>query len=122
MGEVTEISIAPMQMQKTLETEKSYWGTKDDDVFTARATDLIIHTSAGYDIIILGSGSDTLIIEKVTGHSVIKDFDETEDQLVLAAGVYIDDTEVINDSLHLYTNFGGHIQFENNGDIGAVIM
>ena len=84
--------------------------------------DDIVHTSEGYDIIILGSGNDTLIVEKGTGHSVIKDFDATEDQLVLAAGVHIQDTEIINNSLHLYTNFGGHLQFENIGDIGAVIM
>ena len=84
--------------------------------------DDIVHTSAGYDIIILGRGSDTLIVEKVTGHSVIKDFDATEDQLVFAAGVHIEDTEIINNSLHLYTNFGGHVQFENIEDIGAVIM
>ena len=86
------------------------------------ALDDIVHTSAGYDIIILGSGNDTLIVEKGTGHSVIKDFDATEDQLVLAAGVHIEDTEIINDSLHLYTNFGGHVQFENIGDIGEVII
>jgi len=84
--------------------------------------DDIVHTSAGYDIIILGSGSDTLVVEKVTGHIVVKDFDVTDDQLVLAAGVFIEDTQIINDSLHLYTNFGGHIQFENIGDIGGVIM
>ena len=84
--------------------------------------DDVVHTSAGYDIIILGSGNDTLIVEKGTGHTVIKDFDATEDQLVLAAGVQIEDTEIINDSLHLYTNFGGHVQFENIGDVGGVIM
>jgi len=84
--------------------------------------DDVVHTSAGYDIIILGSGNDTLIVETGTGHTVIKDFDATEDQLVLAAGVQIEDTEIINDSLHLYINFGGHVQFENIGDIGALIM
>ena len=84
--------------------------------------DDIVHTSAGYDIIILGSGSDTLIVEKGTGHSVIKDFIASEDQLVLAAGVFIEDTQIINDSLHLYTNFGGHIQFQNIEDIGGMIM
>ena len=45
-----------------------------------------------------------------------------EHQLVLTAGVHIEDTEMINNSLHLYTNFDGHIQFENIGDISAVIM
>ena len=84
--------------------------------------DDIVHTSAGYDIIILGSGNDTLIVEKGTGHSMIKDFDATEDQLVLAAGVFIEDTQIIDDSLHLYTNFGGQLEFENIGDIGAVIV
>jgi len=82
----------------------------------------IVHTSAGYDIIILGSGNDTVIVEKGTGHSVIKDFDTTEDQLVLAAGVHIEDTEIIYDSLHLYTNFGGHVQFENMADISELIL
>ena len=84
--------------------------------------DDIVHTSAGYDIIILGSGNDTVIVEKGTDHSVIKDFDTTEDQLVLAAGVHIEDTQIINDSLHLYTNFGGQLEFENIGDIGAIIV
>jgi Ca2+-binding RTX toxin-like protein len=84
--------------------------------------DDIVHTSTGYDIIILGSGKDTLIVEKGNGHTVIKDFDATEDQLVLAADVFIEDTQIINDSLHLYTNFGGHVQFENIGDVGALMM
>ena len=84
--------------------------------------DDIVHTSAGYDVIILGSGNDTLIVEKGTGHTLIKDFDATEDQLVLAAGVQIEDTEIINDSLHLYTNFGGHVQFENMADISELIL
>ena len=84
--------------------------------------DDIVHTSAGYDIIFLGSGNDTLIVEKGTGHSLIKDFDVNEDQIVLAAGIYIEDTEIINDSLHLYTNFGGNVQFENIGDLGGMIM
>jgi hypothetical protein len=100
----------------------SVWGTNGNDFINVGALDDIVHTSAGYDIITLGSGNDTLIVEKSTGHSVIKDFDATEDQLVLAAGVHIDDTEIINNSLHLYTNFGGHIQFEDIGDISGVIM
>ena len=100
----------------------SVWGTNGDDIINVGALDDIVHTSAGYDIIILGSGNDTVIVEKGTGHSMIKDFDATEDQLVLAAGVQIEDTEIINDSLHLYTNFGGHVEFENIGDIGGVIM
>ena len=84
--------------------------------------DDIVHTSAGYDIIILGSGNDTLIVEKGTGHSVIKDIHANEDQIVLAAGIYIKDTKIINDSLHLYTNFGGHVQFENMADISELIL
>ena len=84
--------------------------------------DDIVHTSAGYDIIILGSGNDTVIVEKGTGHTLIKDIHANEDQIVLAAGIYIEDTKIINDSLHLYTNFGGHVEFENIGDIGGVIM
>ena len=100
----------------------SVWGTNNNDLINVGALDDIVHTSAGYDIIILGSGSDTLVVEKVTGHTVVKDFDVTDDQLALAAGVHIEDTEMINNSLHLYTNFDGHIQFENIGDISAVIM
>ena len=100
----------------------SVWGTNGDDIINVGALDDIVHTSAGYDIIILGSGNDTVIVEKGTDHSVIKDFDTTEDQLVLAAGVHIEDTQIINDSLHLYTNFGGHVQFENIGDISPVIV
>ena len=63
-----------------------------------------------------------MIVEKGTGHSLIKDFDVNEDQIVLAAGIYIEDTEIINNSLHLHTNFGGQLEFENIGDIGAIIV
>ena len=117
----TTTAVALSQARNAYQID-SVWGTNGNDIINVGALDDIVHTSAGYDIITLGSGNDTLIVEKVTGHSVIKDFDATEDQLVFAAGVHIEDTEIINNSLHLYTNFGGHVQFENIEDIGAVIM
>lgn len=100
----------------------SVWGTQNDDYINVNAEDDIVHTSAGYDIIVLGSGSDTLIIENTTGHSVIRDFDVGEDQLLLATGVFTETTEIIDDNLHLYTNFGGHVEFESIGDISALSM
>ena len=100
----------------------SIWGTSGNDHINVGAFDDIVHTSGGNDIIILGSGSDTLIIENATGHSVVRDFDISEDQLVLATGVFIKDAEIINDGFHLYTNFGGHVHFENIGDISTAIM
>ena len=100
----------------------STWGTSGNDHINVGAFDDIVHTSGGNDIIILGSGSDTLIIENATGHSVVRDFDINEDQLVLATGVFIKDAEIINDGFHLYTNFGGHVHFENIGDISTAIM
>ena len=118
----TTTTAAALSQARDAHQIDSVWGTNGDDIINVGALDDIVHTSAGYDIIILGSGNDTVIVEKGTGHSVIKDFDTTEDQLVLAAGVHIEDTKIINDSLHLYTNFGGHVEFENIGDIGGVIM
>ena len=100
----------------------SIWGTSGNDHINVGAFDDIVHTSGGNDIIILGSGSDTLIIENATGHSVVRDFDINEDQLVLATGVFIKDAEIINDGFHLYTNFGGHVHFENIGDISTAII
>jgi len=100
----------------------SIWGTSGNDHINVGAFDDIVHTSGGNDIIILGSGSDTLIIENATGHSVVRDFDISEDQLVLATGVFIKDAEIINDGFHLYTNFGGHVHFENIADISTAIM
>ena len=118
----TTTTVAALSQARDAHQIDSVWGTNGDDIINVGALEDIVHTSAGYDIIILGSGNDTVIVEKGTGHSVIKDFDTTEDQLVLAAGVHIEDTEIIYDSLHLYTNFGGHVQFENIGDVGGVIM
>jgi uncharacterized protein len=118
----TTTTAAALSQARDAHQIDSVWGTNGDDIFNVGALDDIVHTSAGYDIIILGSGNDTVIVEKGTGHSVIKDFDTTEDQLVLAAGVHIEDTEIINDSLHLYTNFGGHVQFENMADISELIL
>jgi hypothetical protein len=100
----------------------SVWGTQNDDYINVGAEDDIVHTSEGYDIIVLGSGSDTLIIEITTGHSVIRDFDVGEDQLVLATGVFTETTEIIDDNLHLYTNLGGHVEFESIGDLSALII
>ena len=107
-----------------LDVEKidSTWGTSGNDHINVGAFDDIVHTSGGNDIIILGSGSDTLIIENATGHTVVRDFDVNEDQLVLATGVFIKDSEIINDGFHLYTNFGGHVHFENIADISTAIM
>ena len=100
----------------------SVWGTQNDDYIYVGAEDNIVHTSAGYDIIVLGGGSDILIIENTTGHSVIRDFDVGEDQLVLAIGVFTETTEIIDDNLHLYTNLGGHVEFDSIGDISALII
>ena len=118
----TTTTVAALSQARDAHQIDSVWGTNGDDIINVGALDDIVHTSAGYDIIILGSGNDTVIVEKGTGHSVIKDFDTTEDQLVLAAGVHIVDSEIINDSLHLYTNFGGNVQFENMADISELIL
>ncbi|MDC0484098.1 hypothetical protein OAN66_01220, partial [bacterium] len=115
-------AIAKLSLARDAEKIDSIWGTSGNDRINVGAFDDIVHTSGGNDIIILGSGSDTLIIENATGHSVVRDFDINEDQVVLATGVLIEDSAIINDNFHLYTNFGGHVQFENIGDIGAVIM
>ena len=113
---------AAQLLARDAEKIDSIWGTSGNDHINVGAFDDIVHTSGGNDIIILGSGSDTLIIENATGHSVVRDFDINEDQLVLATGVFIKDAEIINDGFHLYTNFGGHVHFENIGDISTAIM
>ena len=118
----TTTTVAALSQARDAHQIDSVWGTNENDIINVGAMDDIVHTSAGYDVIILGSGNDTLIVEKGNGHTVIKDFDATEDQLVLAADVFIEDTQIIDDSLHLYTNFGGQLEFENIGDIGAMIM
>ena len=118
----TTTTAAVGYLARDAEKIDSTWGTSGNDRINVGAFDDIVHTSGGNDSIILGSGSDTLIIENTTGHSVIRDFDINEDQVVLATGVFIEDAEIINDSFHLYTNFGGHVQFENSGDISTVIM
>jgi len=118
----TTTTAAVGYLARDAEKIDSTWGTSGNDRINVGAFDDIVHTSGGNDSIILGSGSDTLIIENTTGHSVIRDFDINEDQVVLATGVFIEDAEIINDSFHLYTNFGGHVQFENIGDISTVIM
>ena len=118
----TTTTVAALSQARDAHQIDSVWGTNENDIINVGAMDDIVHTSAGYDVIILGSGNDTLIVEKGNGHTVIKDFDATEDQLVLAADVFIEDTQIIDDSLHLYTNFGGQLEFENIGDIGAMVI
>ena len=113
---------AAQLLARDAEKIDSIWGTSGNDHINVGAFDDIVHTSGGNDTIILGSGGDTLIIEKATGHSVVRDFDINEDQLVLATGVFIKDVEIINDGFHLYTNFGGHVHFENIGDISTAII
>ena len=119
---VTVATAAAKLLDLDVEKIDSTWGTSGNDHINVGAFDDIVHTSGGNDIIILGSGGDTLIIEKATGHSVVRDFDINEDQLVLATGVFIKDVEIINDGFHLYTNFGGHVHFENIGDISTAII
>ena len=119
---VTVATAAAKLLDLDVEKIDSTWGTSGNDHINVGAFDDIVHTSGGNDTIILGSGGDTLIIEKATGHSVVRDFDINEDQLVLATGVFIKDVEIINDGFHLYTNFGGHVHFENIGDISTAII
>ena len=119
---VTVATAAAQLLDLDVEKIDSTWGTSGNDHINVGAFDDIVHTSGGNDTIILGSGGDTLIIEKATGHSVVRDFDINEDQLVLATGVFIKDVEIINDGFHLYTNFGGHVHFENIGDISTAII